>query len=220
MSRPSRRAALSVSSSASTTIRPPTTHRPPANRSTTDTSALRQHGLATRSRLNSSFTTAVNAMPDILPPGPTQTADPVTGPQSGRPRPRDPHARGCRGSGVKGTGRARRRGGGVDRCRLGDRRRRPLRLEGRPRKRATPVTIAQRLNWVLWRLRRLRLVLLVLRVVLDRCLGGLLHRMTPALAQLVVRFRARAASAVLVIDRAEHPVRGMESHRVVFLDPL
>src|SRR5450755_2817923 len=42
------------------TIRPPTTHRPPANRSTTDTSAFRQHGLATRRRLNSPFARAVN----------------------------------------------------------------------------------------------------------------------------------------------------------------
>src|SRR5512144_224136 len=68
MSRRRRRAALPVSSSASTTIRPPTMCRPPANRSVADTSALRQHGFVTWSRLSSSFTRAVSAMPDILPP--------------------------------------------------------------------------------------------------------------------------------------------------------
>ncbi len=62
-----RRAALPVSSSASTTIRPLTMCSPPANRNVADTSALRQHGFVTGSRLSSSFTRAVKAMADILP---------------------------------------------------------------------------------------------------------------------------------------------------------
>src|SRR6478609_11541924 len=72
MSLRSRRAACAVSSSASTTIRPPTMCSPPANRSMADTSALRQHGFVTCRRLSSSFTFAVIAMGAILPSGPTR----------------------------------------------------------------------------------------------------------------------------------------------------
>src|SRR5664279_4333367 len=62
MSLRSLRAAAAVSSSASTTIRPPTMCSPPANRSVVATSALRQQGLVTVSRLSSSFTLAVIAI--------------------------------------------------------------------------------------------------------------------------------------------------------------
>ena len=62
MSVRSRRAAAPVSSSASTTIRPDTMCSPPANRSSADTSALRQQGFVTSSRLSSSLTAAVIAM--------------------------------------------------------------------------------------------------------------------------------------------------------------
>src|SRR5450631_2620775 len=62
MSLRSLRAAAAVSSSASTTIRPPTMCSPPANRSVVATSALRQHGFVTVRRLNSSLTLAVIAI--------------------------------------------------------------------------------------------------------------------------------------------------------------
>src|SRR6476660_848229 len=67
MSLRSRRAAWAVSSSASTTMRPPTMCSPPANRRVAETSALRQHGLVTGRRLSSSLTFAVIAMRAILP---------------------------------------------------------------------------------------------------------------------------------------------------------
>src|SRR5450759_825788 len=66
MSLRSLRAADAVSSSASTTIRPPTMCSPPANLNVADTSALRQHGLVTASRLSSALTIAVIAMRAIL----------------------------------------------------------------------------------------------------------------------------------------------------------
>src|SRR5450631_1884865 len=56
------RAAAAVSSSASTTIRPPTICSPPANLNVVATSALRQQGFVTVSRLNSSLTLAVIAI--------------------------------------------------------------------------------------------------------------------------------------------------------------
>src|SRR5665647_3916586 len=62
MSLRSLRAAAAVSSSASTTIRPPTICSPPANRNVVATSALRQQGFVTVSRLNSSLTLAVIAI--------------------------------------------------------------------------------------------------------------------------------------------------------------
>src|SRR5664280_1034954 len=62
MSLRSLRAAAAVSSSASTTMRPPTMCSPPANRSVVATSALRQQGFVTVSRLNSSLTLAVIAI--------------------------------------------------------------------------------------------------------------------------------------------------------------
>src|SRR5471030_378689 len=66
MSFRSLRAAEAVSSSASTTIRPPTMCSPPANLNVADTSALRQQGLVTVSRLSSALTIAVIAMRAIL----------------------------------------------------------------------------------------------------------------------------------------------------------
>ena len=51
-----------VSSSTSIKIFPAAIWRPPAKRSSDDTSALRQHGLVTEMRLSSSFTDAVIAM--------------------------------------------------------------------------------------------------------------------------------------------------------------
>src|SRR6476661_8253808 len=68
MLRRRRRAAFAVSSSASTTICPPMMCSPPAKRSIVETSALRQQGLVTSRRESSSFTFAVMAMGDILPP--------------------------------------------------------------------------------------------------------------------------------------------------------
>src|SRR5664279_4506910 len=62
MSLRSLRAAAAVSSSASTTIRPPTMCSPPATRSVVATSALRQQGFVTVRRLNSSLTLAVIAI--------------------------------------------------------------------------------------------------------------------------------------------------------------
>ena len=56
-----------VSSSASTTMRPPMMCSPPANLSVAATSALRQQGLVTTCLLSSSFTFAVIAMAVILP---------------------------------------------------------------------------------------------------------------------------------------------------------
>src|SRR5450759_3848070 len=67
MSLRSLRAAEAVSSSASTTIRPPTMCNPPANRNVAATSVLRQQGLVIVSRLSSSLTFAVIAMRAILP---------------------------------------------------------------------------------------------------------------------------------------------------------
>jgi hypothetical protein len=58
---------VAVSSSASTTMRPPTMCSPPANLNVAATSALRQHGLVTTCLLSSSFTFAVIAMAVILP---------------------------------------------------------------------------------------------------------------------------------------------------------
>src|ERR1700740_2838417 len=63
----SRLAAAPVSSSASITTRPSARCRPPANRSSVETSALRQHGLSTVPRLSSSFTTLVIAI-GVSPP--------------------------------------------------------------------------------------------------------------------------------------------------------
>src|SRR6478736_761185 len=62
-----RRAAAPVSSSASTTIRPLTMWRPPANRSIEATSALRQQVFETWVLDSSAFTCAVIAMGPILP---------------------------------------------------------------------------------------------------------------------------------------------------------
>ena len=56
-----------MSSSASTTMRPPMMCSPPANLSVAATSDLRQHGLVTTCLLSSSFTFAVIAMAVILP---------------------------------------------------------------------------------------------------------------------------------------------------------
>src|SRR6478609_10824646 len=63
MSLRSRRATTPVSSSASTTTRPATMCNPPAKRSITDTSALRADTFVTATRLNSSLTEAVIAIP-------------------------------------------------------------------------------------------------------------------------------------------------------------
>ena len=57
-----RRAVCAVSSSTSITIFPDAICNPPANLRRAETSAFRQHGLVTLSRLNSSFTDAVIAM--------------------------------------------------------------------------------------------------------------------------------------------------------------
>src|SRR6478752_2951333 len=59
----SRRATAPVSSSASTITRPATMCSPPANRSSAETSALRAEILLTATRLSSSFTVAVIAIP-------------------------------------------------------------------------------------------------------------------------------------------------------------
>ncbi len=56
------RAAAPVSSSASITMRPAARCRPPANRSSVDTSAFRQHGLRMVTRLSSSLTSPVIAI--------------------------------------------------------------------------------------------------------------------------------------------------------------
>ena len=66
MSLRSRRAAAPVSSSASTTIRPLTMCRPPANRSMEATSALRQQVFVIWVLASSAFTCAVIAMPESL----------------------------------------------------------------------------------------------------------------------------------------------------------
>jgi hypothetical protein len=58
----SRLATAPVSSSASITTRPSARCRPPANLSSVETSALRQQGLITTTRLSSSFTTPVIAI--------------------------------------------------------------------------------------------------------------------------------------------------------------
>ncbi len=58
----SRLATAAVSSSASITMWPPVSVSPPANRSSVDTSVLRQHGFTTGTRLSSSFTTPVIAI--------------------------------------------------------------------------------------------------------------------------------------------------------------
>src|ERR1700677_3386733 len=58
----SRLAPAPVSSSASITTRPSDRCKPPANLSSVETSALRQHGLTTWTRLSSSFTTPVIAI--------------------------------------------------------------------------------------------------------------------------------------------------------------
>src|ERR1035437_5851170 len=58
----SRLATAPVSSSASITTRPSVRCRPPANLSSVETSAFRQHGLTTGTRLSSSFTTPVIAI--------------------------------------------------------------------------------------------------------------------------------------------------------------
>src|SRR5699024_7500897 len=63
-----RRAALAVSSSASTTIWRPTLCRPPANLSRLATSALRQQVRVTGNLLSSSLTLSVIAMGSVLPP--------------------------------------------------------------------------------------------------------------------------------------------------------
>ena len=62
----SRLATAAVSSSASITIRPAVRFSPPANRSSVDTSVLRQHGFTHGTRLSSSFTTPVIAI--AIPP--------------------------------------------------------------------------------------------------------------------------------------------------------
>src|SRR5688572_172339 len=62
MSLRNRRAVAPVSTSASTTMRPPTMCSPPAKRSIEDTSALRQHGRVTTRWASSSFTAAVMAI--------------------------------------------------------------------------------------------------------------------------------------------------------------
>jgi len=63
ISRRSRRATRALSSSAATCTRPAARYTPPAKRSTTDTSARRQHALPTGSRLSSSLIAAVTAGP-------------------------------------------------------------------------------------------------------------------------------------------------------------
>src|ERR1035441_3721209 len=93
----SRLATAPVSSSASITTRPSVRCRPPANLSSVETSAFRQHGLTTGTRLSSSFTTPVIAIrvipyctcpggpPPRTPPSPPGGARPPSPP---RPRPR------------------------------------------------------------------------------------------------------------------------------------
>ena len=62
MSLRSRRALWAVSSSTSTTILPAAMCKPPAKRSSEETSAFRQQGLVIESLVSSSFTDAVIAM--------------------------------------------------------------------------------------------------------------------------------------------------------------
>src|SRR5260370_28657753 len=105
----SRLATAPVSSSASITTRPSERCRPPANLSSVETSALRQHGLITCTRLSSSFTTPAIAIrrhsqlcwavfprgddPPRPPPSPGGPPPPTPPPAQPRPPPPPPPAR-------------------------------------------------------------------------------------------------------------------------------